>query len=189
MTLTTGSGFSADVPKSKFMISEAFEAPVSEEVCPKLGCLNSALGSGYALELTLEALGDLLRFLSCRVRKKYRAMGATRAITAIGTTIAGMRVLRGVPLGGLDDGWAGADVCTDAGGGTVEDAEIVVNVAKAREDIVAVASCPVGAKMVGGRLEPGGRSLGLWRFWRRRILIRIVVVLDRRSQPRFRQKA
>jgi hypothetical protein len=56
VTLTTGRGFSVDVPKSKFMISDAFETPVSDEECPKLDCLNSALGSGYALELTLELL-------------------------------------------------------------------------------------------------------------------------------------
>jgi hypothetical protein len=76
----------------------------------------------------------LLRFLSWRVRKKYRAIGATRATTAIGTTMAGMRVLRGVPGDELDDVWDGVDDCTDAGdGGGVEDAEAVVDVAKAKD--------------------------------------------------------
>lgn len=43
---------------------------------------------------------DLLRCLSWRVRQKYRTTGATRATTKIGTTMAGIRVLRGVALEG-----------------------------------------------------------------------------------------
>jgi hypothetical protein len=46
--------------------------------------------------------------------------------------MAGMRVLRGVPLDGLDDLWAGPAGCTDEGdGGTVGDAEEAVDGAKA----------------------------------------------------------
>jgi hypothetical protein len=82
------------------------------------------------------------------VRKKYRAIGATRAIMAIGTTMAGIRVLRGVPLDGVDDLWAGPDGCTDEGdGGTGGDAEEVVNDAVARVGIIVMVVSP-STKMV-----------------------------------------
>lgn len=136
------------------MISDALEAPVSDEECLKLGLLNSVLASGYTLELILEVARDLLRCLSWRVRQKYRATGATRATTTIGTTMAGIRVLRGVPLDEVDDFWAGADVCKGGDEVLVEDAMVLFNgVAKtkggASDTIKVIVETPLVQVLIG----------------------------------------
>jgi hypothetical protein len=128
------------------MISDAFECPVSEDECLKLGPLNSDLGSGYALELILESLCDLLRFLSWRVRKKYSAMGATRATTTIGTTMAGIRVLRGMPWEGGGEVCDGAALCKEVDEVLVVDDGKVVRVGLSVAEMITAGavSVPVG---------------------------------------------
>ena len=107
------------------MISDALEAPVSNEECVKSCFLYSILVSGYAFVFIREVFRDFLRRLSWRVRKKYKAMGATRATTTIGTTIAGIR-LSGIPWAGGEDVSAGGDVWAGEGDGVVvEDEEVV----------------------------------------------------------------
>lgn len=76
--------------------------------------------------LVCKAVRDFLRCLSWRVRKKYKAMGAARATTTIGTTIAGIR-LSGIPWAGGDDVCAGGDVWTEEGDEVLVEEEEVVD--------------------------------------------------------------
>ena len=111
----------------KLFKSDNFEFWVSDEYSLKAELLISCLESGYALEVTLELIRDLLRCLSWRVRQKYRTMGATRATTTIGTTIAGISVLRGVPCDEGEDVDVGGAVPAGVGDElVVEDGKVEV---------------------------------------------------------------
>lgn len=60
------------------------------------------------------------------MRQKYRIRGAARATTTIGTTIAGIKVLRGMPLDDAEELCDGGAVCTEVGDeGVVDDVEVV----------------------------------------------------------------
>ncbi len=158
------------------MISDALGAPLSDEECVKSCFLYSSLVSGYALELICEAIRDFLRRLSCRVRKKYKAIGATRAITTIGTTIAGMR-LGGMPWAGGEDVSAGGDVWAgEAVEVFVEDEEV----GRGKEASVVSDSRPLKVEVVvvvveldvpaGGKIKSGKLDSSSCRFLPRRIV-------------------
>ncbi len=140
------------------MISDALEGPVPDEECVKSCFLYSILVSGYTLELICEAVRVFLRCLSWRVRKKYKAMGAIRATTTIGTTIAGIR-LSGMPWTGGEDVSAGGDVWTgEADEVIVEEEEGVGGgVAEINSAMAVETEFPSGCREVTGG---GGMKLG-----------------------------
>lgn len=132
------------------MISDALEAPVSDKECAKPCFLYSVLVSGYALELICEVVRCFLRCLSWRVRKKYKATGATRATTTIGTTIAGIRLSEKPWAGGEDDS-ADGDVWVGEGDEVIFEVEEAVSSEEASVASTGPVKIEVSVTVVSGR--------------------------------------